>query len=99
MPASRSRRVVTRIYRPSPANLQRLARILSRGGLVAVPSETVYGLAADALNAAACEAIFTAKGRPANDPLIVHIAHRRQLAALTTEFPPEAKALADAFWP
>ncbi len=89
----------TRIYQPTPTNLERLAASLAQGGLVAVPSETVYGLAADALNAAACEAIFTAKGRPASDPLIVHIAHRRQLSTLTTEFPPEAKALADAFWP
>ncbi|MFH1496307.1 MAG: L-threonylcarbamoyladenylate synthase [Verrucomicrobiota bacterium] len=94
MPAVR-----TRIYRPTPVNLRRLAAKLARGGLVAVPSETVYGLAADALNPGACEAIFTAKGRPANDPLIVHIAHRRQLATLTTDFPDEARALADAFWP
>lgn len=89
----------TRIYRPTTANLHRLAASLARGGLVAVPSETVYGLAADALNPKACEAIFTAKGRPANDPLIVHVSDRRQLGALTTDFPPEARALADAFWP
>lgn len=90
---------ITRIYRPTPANLQRLAARLANGGLVAVPSETVYGLAADALDARACEAIFTAKGRPANDPLIVHIAHRRQLAGLTADFPAEAQALAAAYWP
>ncbi len=90
---------ITRIYRPTPTNLRRLAARLAGGGLVAVPSETVYGLAADALNPNACKAIFTAKGRPANDPLIVHIAHLRQLAELATDFPPEAKALANAFWP
>lgn len=91
--------MITRVYRPTPTNLQRLAAALTRGELVAVPSETVYGLAADALNAKACEAIFQAKGRPANDPLIVHVSNQRQLAALITEFPLEARLLAKAFWP
>ena len=55
-----------RIYRGTARNLARLARVLREGGLVAVPTETVYGLAGDALNAAACRKIFKAKGRPAN---------------------------------
>lgn len=92
-------KLATRIYRPTPANLRRLAARLARGGLVAVPSETVYGLAADALNAKACRSIFTAKGRPANDPLIVHIADLRQINELVTDFPPEARRLAESFWP
>ncbi|RRJ96141.1 threonylcarbamoyl-AMP synthase [Opitutaceae bacterium TAV4] len=90
--------VQTRIYRPTPANLRRLASALARGDLVAVPSETVYGLAADALNVAACEAIFAAKRRPHHDPLIVHIASLRQLHEIAMPSP-EALLLAKAFWP
>jgi L-threonylcarbamoyladenylate synthase len=87
-----------RIYSPSPANLRHLAGVLRRGGLVAMPTETVYGLAANALDAKACRAIFRAKGRPANDPLIVHVldlAHAEELA----EFTPDARRLARRFWP
>ena len=69
-----------RIYRGTPRNLARLARLLRAGELVAVPTETVYGLAANALDARACARIFTAKGRPASDPLIVHIHSLAQLA-------------------
>ena len=64
----------TCIYRPTPVNVRRLAAALCRGELVAVPTETVYGLAAHALDPVACAAIFTAKGRPTQDPLIVHLA-------------------------
>ena len=87
-----------RVYAPSPANLRRLAAALRRGELVAIPTETVYGLAAHALDAKACRAIFKAKRRPANDPLIVHVldlAHAEQLA----EFNPAARRLARRFWP
>ena len=66
----KSRGKRARIYRGTTRNLERLAGVLRKGGLVAVPTETVYGLAADALDAAACRKIFKAKGRPANDPLI-----------------------------
>ncbi|HEY8994134.1 MAG TPA: L-threonylcarbamoyladenylate synthase [Lacunisphaera sp.] len=86
------------IYTPTPANLRRLARVLRHGGLVAMPTETVYGLAAHALDAKACRAIFRAKGRPANDPLIVHVtdlAHAEELA----EFNDAARRLARRFWP
>jgi L-threonylcarbamoyladenylate synthase len=64
---------------PSPATdaaLDRAADVLRRGGLVAIPTETVYGLAADALDEAAVDGIFRAKGRPATNPLIVHVAAR-----------------------
>ncbi len=87
-----------RVYSPTPPNLRRLAVALRHGELVAIPTETVYGLAANALDARACRAIFRAKGRPANDPLIVHVldlAHAEKLA----EFNAEARKLARQFWP
>ena len=79
--------------------LERGARILRDGGLVALPTETVYGLGANALNAAAVERIFAAKERPAWDPVIVHIADEAMLEGLVTEIPPAARKLMDAFWP
>jgi L-threonylcarbamoyladenylate synthase len=87
-----------RIYPPTLSNLRQLAGVLQRGGLVAIPTETVYGLAANALDAKACRAIFRAKGRPANDPLIVHVldlAHAEELAV----FNAEARKVARRFWP
>ncbi|MCX6937856.1 MAG: L-threonylcarbamoyladenylate synthase [Verrucomicrobia bacterium] len=86
------------LFRPTPANLTRLANQLRRGGIVGVPAETVYGLAANALDATACARIFKAKGRPANDPLIVHLARAADIGnvALTN---PAAERLAEAFWP
>lgn len=90
--------VKARIHQPTTAAILRLARVLRRGGLVAVPSETVYGLAADALNSAACRRIFAAKGRPSTDPLIVHVATLRA-ASEVAEWNEAAQALARAFWP
>ena len=87
-----------RIVRGNPANLARLARRLRAGELVAVPTETVYGLAANALDARACRKIFTAKGRPANDPLIVHIHSLAQLGEVA-EVNAAALKLAKKFWP
>jgi len=87
-----------KIHAPTPANLRRLAKALQQGGLVAIPTETVYGLAGHALDAKACRAIFRAKGRPTNDPLIVHVldlAHAEQLA----EFNDTARRVAKKFWP
>lgn len=87
-----------RVHAPTPANLRRLAAALRQGELVAIPTETVYGLAAHALDAEACRAIFQAKRRPANDPLIVHVldlGHAEELA----EFNPAARRLARRFWP
>jgi L-threonylcarbamoyladenylate synthase len=87
-----------RTYAPTPANLKRLAQALQRGELVAIPTETVYGLAAHALDARACRAIFHAKGRPPSDPLIVHVldlAHAEELA----EFNDAARRVAVKFWP
>ncbi len=88
----------TRIYRPTPVNIRRLGAMLHRGKLVAVPAETVYGLAADATNPEACAAIFRAKGRPTYDPLIVHVATLAQAKELAV-WTPLANRLAKAFWP
>ncbi len=79
--------------------IDRAAHILRAGGLVAFPTETVYGLGADALDANAAAGIFEAKQRPRFDPLIVHIADRAMLAGLTSTMPDLALRLADAFWP
>ncbi len=81
------------------ADLQRAADLLRAGELVAIPTETVYGLAADALNGTAVASIFAAKGRPADNPLIVHIAELSQWEDLVSHIPPQAMALAKAFWP
>jgi L-threonylcarbamoyladenylate synthase len=73
--------------------------ILARGGLVAFPTETVYGLGADAQNPAAVRRIFAVKGRPAQHPLIVHIASAAELPRWVAEVPPAAVELARRFWP
>ncbi|MES2128462.1 MAG: L-threonylcarbamoyladenylate synthase [Pseudomonadota bacterium] len=75
------------------------ARILEQGGLVALPTETVYGLGADAENPVAVAKIYAAKGRPPDHPVIVHIAPEGELAHWATDIPPQAQQLADAFWP
>src|SRR5580765_724753 len=74
------------------------ARILQQGGLVGFPTETVYGLGADASNGEAVAAIFAAKGRPRFNPLIVHVSDLAQ-AQLHGDFPPAARRLAEHFWP
>lgn len=75
------------------------ASVLRWGGTVAFPTETVYGLGANALNSDAVAKIFEAKGRPADNPLIVHIAHVKELDDLVIEIPPKAEQLMSAFWP
>jgi L-threonylcarbamoyladenylate synthase len=79
--------------------LERAAEILRGGGLVALPTETVYGLGANALDAAAVGRIFAAKRRPAWDPVIVHIASLAMLEGLVEEVPAGARRLMEAFWP
>ncbi len=81
------------------SGIARAATALQRGELVAFPTETVYGLGADAWNPAAVAAIFAAKGRPSTHPLIVHVASIEGARAVCTEFSPLAEALARAFWP
>lgn len=73
--------------------------ILRNGGLVAFPTETVYGLGGNALDPRASEKIYAAKGRPSDNPLIVHIADREDVAELASEIPPIAEKLMDRFWP
>lgn len=80
-------------------DIGRAAELLRAGELVGMPTETVYGLAADALNVAAVSRIFAAKGRPANHPLIVHLPDASHLARWAREIPDDAFALACAFWP
>lgn len=75
------------------------AKLIREGKLVAFPTETVYGLGADALNSKAVRGIFEAKGRPADNPLIVHIADFNQVHELAREVPPEVELLAKHFWP
>ncbi len=81
------------------ADITRAVAVLKAGGLVAFPTETVYGLGADAANADAVRKIYAAKGRPSNHPLIVHVADAVQLANWARDIPPAAHALAKKFWP
>lgn len=87
------------VDRPDPAAIERAAAILRSGGLVAFPTETVYGLGAHALNRAAVRRIFEAKERPPDDPLIVHVHRLGQLTALAEQIPEAASRLAAQFWP
>lgn len=82
-----------------PAAITAAAALIRAGGLVAFPTETVYGLGADALNPEAVARIFLAKRRPSFDPLIVHVSERSMLPAVTAEVKPAAVALMEAFWP
>lgn len=84
---------------PDPAALAPAAETLRRGGLVAFPTETVYGLGAHALDPAAVARIYAAKGRPGYNPLIVHVADAAAARSLAAAWPAEADALAAAFWP
>lgn len=79
--------------------LIKAGQILKAGGLVAFPTETVYGLGCDALNPAASGKIYTAKGRPSDNPLIVHIGNVESVYELAAEVPESAKLLMEAFWP
>ena len=80
-------------------NIDRVAEILKRGGTVAIPTETVYGLGADATNPDAVRKIFEAKGRPQDNPLIVHISSLDMLHDITSSLPPLAEELCEKFWP
>ena len=84
---------------PEPAAIAQAAEVLRQGGLVAFPTETVYGLGASALDARAVAGIFEAKGRPAFNPLIVHAADVEAARTLVSRWPPVADALAERFWP
>lgn len=83
---------------PDPLSMSLAAQVIIEGGLVAFPTETVYGLGANALNEAAVARIFKAKERPANDPVIVHIEDMEQLAFVARDIPEAAYKLAEVFW-
>lgn len=89
----------TIIEKVTEDSIKRAAEIIKRGGLVAFPTETVYGLGANGLDGEAAARIYTAKGRPADNPLILHIAQKNEVYALAAEVPAEAQRLMDAFWP
>src|SRR6476660_5034435 len=84
---------------PSPEVIARAADLIRSGRLVAFPTETVYGLGANALDAAAVDRVYAAEGRPAKNPLIVHVASVEDVAPLVAEWPEPAAKLASAFWP
>ena len=83
----------------NPASIEQAAEAIAAGGLVGLPTETVYGLAADAANEAAVANIFAAKGRPSEHPLIVHVADAASASRFAAEIPEFAQKLMDAFWP
>ncbi len=89
----------TLIVAPSEETISRAGACIRQGGLVAFPTETVYGLGGNALDAEAAKKIYLAKGRPSDNPLIVHIASISEMAPLVSEIPEVALLLAERFWP
>lgn len=90
---------IFKINSPDDEKIKLVGEILREGGLAAIPTETVYGLAGNALDGSCARKIFAAKGRPSDNPLIVHISSLSQWNRLVREIPDSAKALAEAFWP
>lgn len=88
-----------KVLAPTEENLVLAAEAVRDGKLVVIPTETVYGLAANGLNPEAVNRIFAAKGRPADNPLILHVAHREEAKSLTTHWSEVAETLAIALWP
>lgn len=94
----------TKYYKIDPKNIdmtqmKEAGELIASGELVAFPTETVYGLGGDALHPEAAKKIYEAKGRPSDNPLIIHIADASDLERVAKEVPPQAKKLAEAFWP
>ena len=89
----------TRVLLPTEENISFAARLLNDGEVVGMPTETVYGLAANAFDGNAVEKIFRAKGRPQDNPLIVHIDSMERLEQVAAEMPETASRLAERFWP
>jgi L-threonylcarbamoyladenylate synthase len=97
--AARARRVVVDPRAPAGEPVAEAARCLRGGGLVAFPTETFYGLGADALDARAVDGVFRAKGRPADKPLLVLVDSVAMAEAVAAEIPPRARRLMDRHWP
>lgn len=89
----------TKVLKPNKKGLEIASKIIRKNGIVAFPTETVYGLGANALNEKAIKKIFKAKGRPGDNPLIVHISKKEYLEKLVLEVPQKAKKLIEHFWP
>ena len=88
-----------RILEPTPESIEHCARHLQQGGLVGMPTETVYGLAADACDEDAVRMIYRAKSRPAGNPLIVHVSRPEQARRFAEGWDDRCQRLADTFWP
>ena len=91
--------IVMKEEAPDPEVIKRAGRIIKDGGLVAFPTETVYGLGGDALNPESSRKIYAAKGRPSDNPLIVHVCRMEDVGLIVSEIPPVAEKLAETFWP
>ncbi len=89
----------TKILKDDEKGIKTAAEILKSGGIVAIPTETVYGLAASAYSDEAIEKVFLAKGRPQDNPLIVHISNIEEIDNIVSQMPGEARELAERFWP
>lgn len=87
------------ILTPTPEAIQTAARTIRQGGVVVIPTETVYGIACDALNKDAVMRVFEVKGRPSDNPLIVHISEWDMLDMVAQDIPPLAKKFAEKYWP
>lgn len=88
-----------KIVEPSTENIRHAAEILRNGGLIIMPTETVYGVAADMTNPEAVKKVYEVKGRPRENPLIVHIASHDQICSLVSDWNADAESLAKRFWP
>lgn len=89
----------TKIYNTTEDSIREAAEVIARGGLIAFPTETVYGLGADAMNADAVAAVYEAKGRPSDNPMIVHIARHEDLEKLTPHVTSDMRTLMQKVWP
>ena len=91
--------MITERLPDSKKGIEAAAEILKSGGIVGIPTETVYGLAASAYSEEAIKKVFVAKGRPQDNPLIVHISDMEMLSEVAANIPKKAVALAERFWP
>lgn len=89
----------TQILKENKEDIEKAGQIIKQGGLVAFPTETVYGLGADGLNPEAVKKVYKAKGRPSDNPMILHISEIEQVYGIATEVTPEHLKLMEAFWP
>ncbi|MDA8229022.1 MAG: L-threonylcarbamoyladenylate synthase, partial [Desulfitobacterium hafniense] len=94
-----TRRLFIDVQNPDTRMLNEAAEVLRSGELVAFPTETVYGLGADALNPDACAQIFKVKGRPQDNPLIAHVVSKEMADSLVRTWTPQAEICARRFWP